>query len=456
LTKLLAIAEDAAKLAMKKGFDEAEVFCSKITRRDVIYRHRIEAIKNNTIAGLSIRGILNKRLGFYSVSSLERKTIENAIDETVKIARANQEDPDWHSLPVKYGKSRVKKVIDRKIETLTPSDLVDEAKLAVDTVREVEPSLVITRGYISTGVHYNAIANNHGCKLERKETAASSWIAVKAGSEEQKGISHQSGESHFWKGLNTEHIAKAASDVAIKMLHAKPVPNGKLDAVWRNDAFASVVDVMLSRIITADAVQMGRSPWAKESGQVVASELLTIIDEGNMAGGMGTREFDDDGTPQKRVPVIEKGVLRNFLYDSYTAKKGHRSSTGNAHRDLGLFAAPPSYMKLPSPYPNNLVVKPTNIKPAEVIRETRNGLYVVETIGEWLSDPISGDLSATLSSGFLIEDGELGRAVKGVILTGNFFDILKGKMDLRADDLDIAGSVYAPTTQVLDMTVAGE
>jgi PmbA protein len=113
-------------------------------------------------------------------------------------------------------------------------------------------------------------------------------------------------------------------------------------------------------------------------------------------------------------------------------------------------------MKPPVPYPNNLVVKPMSATPEEVIKETRKGLYIVETIGEWLSNPISGDLSATVSSAFLIENGELGKAVKGVIVSANFFDILKGKMDLRANDLDNAGAVYAPTTQVLEMTVAGE
>jgi PmbA protein len=292
--------------------------------------------------------------------------------------------------------------------------------------------------------------------LERKETAAASWISVKAGTEEKKGVSHESSESHFWRGLKTEHIATAVSERAVKMLNAKPISNGKVNTVWQNVAFASIVDVMLSRTITADAVQMKRSPWTGKLGQIVASEQLSIIDEGEMIGGMGTREFDDDGVPQRRVPVIEKGVLRNFLYDTYTAKKDNRLTTGNAHRDLGLFAAPPAYMKMPSPYPNNLVVKPTNIRPEEVIRGTKNGLYVVETIGEWLSNPISGDLSATLSSGFLIENGELGRAVKGVILSSNFFEIMRGKMDLRARDLEVSGSVYAPTTQILDMTVAGE
>lgn len=456
MTELLSAAERAVKLAMKKGFDEAEAFSTKIMRREVIYRDKIEATKTNTMAGLSIRGVLNKRVGFYSVSSLNHRDIENAVDQSIKIARANQEDPDWHALPREWGKTQAKKVIDKKIESITGKNLVDEVQLAVDTVHETDLSLVVTRGYISTSVHCNVIANSHGCKLERKETAAASWIAVKAGTAEEKGVSHEVSQSHSWKGLTTEHIAKAASERALKMLHAKPIPNGKANTVWRNDAFASIVDAMLARTITADAIQRNRSPWVGKLRQMVASEDVSIIDEGKMIAGMGTREFDDDGIPQKRVPVIEKGILRGFLYDTYTANKESRPSTGNAHRDLATFSAAPNYTRLPSPYPNNLVVKPKSITPEEVIRETRNGIYVVETIGEWLSNPISGDVSATVSSGFLIEDGELGRTVKGVIITGNFFDILKGKMDLRANDLDISGSVYAPTTQVLDMTVAGE
>jgi PmbA protein len=191
-------------------------------------------------------------------------------------------------------------------------------------------------------------------------------------------------------------------------------------------------------------------------GQVVASEEVSMIDEGRMVGGIGTRQFDDDGTPQTMVPVIEKGRLRGFLYDSYTASKENRQSTGNAHRDVGAWAASPNYMKTPSPYPNNLIVKPGDFSREELLNETRTGPYVAETNGEWLSNPISGDLSAAVSSGFLIENGELGKPVKGVIVSANFFDILKGKMNLRADDLDNSGPVYAPTTQVLDMTVAGE
>lgn len=453
---MLAAAESAVKLAMKKGFDEAEAFSSKTTRREIIYRNTIEATKSNTIAGLSVRGVLDKRIGFYSVSSIERADLENAVEQSLKIAKANTPDQDWKSLTRKYGKAAVQNVRDKRIESLSPKELVEEVRLAVDTVREVESSLAITRGILSTSVVTSAIANSHGCKLERKETFASSWIAVTAGSSGRKGVGHEAKQARSWKSLSTEHVAQTVAERALKMVNATSISNGKVDAVWRNDAFAGILDAMLSRTVTADAVQKQRSPWVGKVGQPVASEQVSFVDEGRMDGGVGTRQFDDDGTPQKSTPVVEKGVLRGFLYDVYTASKEKRPSTGNAHREGGLFSIRPNYTQAPFPYPNNLVLNPQSATPKDVIKETGKGIYIVETIGEWLSNPISGDLSATISSAFKIENGELGEAVKGGIITANFFDILKGKMDLRANDLDSSGAVYAPTTQILGMTIAGE
>ena len=457
MTDILTSAENAVRLAMKKGFDEVEAFTTRNVRSEIIYGDKIESTKTNEGAGLSVRGVLNRRIGFFSVSSLDPKDIEYAIDQSLKIARANSEDPNWRSLTRKFGKAQVEGVIDRKIEQLSPKNLVDEVQLVLNTVHEVDKSLEVTRGYISAGVLSNAIANSHGCRLERKETLAASWISVKAGSTlSEKEVSHEVSVSRQWKGLENETLAQKVSSRALKMLHAKQIPSGKVNTVWRNDAFGNIIDSMLTRTITADAVQENRSPWTGKIGQPVASEEVSIVDEGKMIGGIGTRPFDDDGVPQKRVPVIDKGILQGFLYDCYTANKENLQSSGNAHRDVGSFSSPLNYMKTPSPYPNNLVVKPQKARSDEIIKETRKGLYIVETIGEWLSDPISGELSATVSSGFLIENGELGKAVKGVIVSANFFDILKGKMDLRANDLENAGAVYAPTTQILDMAVAGE
>jgi len=456
MTEILAAAQRAVKLALSRGFTEAEAFSSKIIRREIIYRNKVEATKTGTIVGLGIRGVLGKRIGFYSVSSLDSRDIDAAVESCLNIAKASSEDSDWRSLPTKYGKASVEKVYDRKIPQLSARDIVEQVRIAIDTVSEVNKAVSVTRGYISASVSHDAISNSHDCNLERKETNVSSWISVKVGEAEGKGAAREYSESRDWKGLNMEDMAGSVAERAVKMTKAKPLPNGKVPVVWRNDTFASIVDAMLTRTITADAVQRNRSPWAGKVGQPIASEDVTIIDDGRRPGGLGTRAFDDDGALQRRTPIIEKGVLRGFLYDTYTANKENRPSTGNAHRDVGLFASAPNYSRSPSPYPNNLIVSPGDADPEEVSKETGNGLFVVETIGEWLSNPISGELSATVSSGFLIEGGELGRAVKGVIVTSNFFEILKGKMDLRAQDLRPAGPVYAPTTRVLDMTVAGE
>lgn len=455
MTEIQPAAESAVRLALKKGFDEAEAFATKITRRDIIFRGTVEATRSSTLAGLSVRGILGRRIGFFSISSLKHSDLEKAVDESLRIAKANSEDPEWKSFPRKYGSASVQKIMDKKIEYATVKDLVDEVRLAINTVHDVG-SADITRGFLLTNVMSNAIANSNGCKLERKEALAVLSLAVRAGTADKKGVSNEISVTRQWKELKTKQLAQSVAERAVKMQDAAQIPNGRLNTVWRNDAFASIVDAMLTRTITADAVQRNRSPWAGKIGQHVASEDVTIVDEGKMVAGNGTRQFDDDGTPQTRTPVIEKGVLRGFLYDNYTASKESRLSTGNAHRDVGTFGSQPNYMKTPTPYPNNLVVQPGDATAEEVIKETKNGLYVVETIGEWLSNAISGELSATLSSGFLIENGELTRAVKGVIITQNFFDILKGKMDLRAKDLHSAGGVYAPTTQINDMTVAGE
>jgi len=204
LSDLLTSAETAVKLAMKKGFDETEAFTSKITKQEIIYRNKIEATKTNTIAGLSVRGIVDKRIGFFSISSLERRDIEYAIDQAFKIAKASNEDPDWKSLSREYGKTNVEKVVDKRVEQLTAKDLVSEVRLVLDSVHEVDQSLEVTRGYIAIGVSSNAIANSHGCKLERKETNAASWIAVNAGGSNGKGVSHEISQSRHWRGLKNE------------------------------------------------------------------------------------------------------------------------------------------------------------------------------------------------------------------------------------------------------------
>lgn len=453
---LVGIGETAIRLAERLGVNEAEAFVSQIGRKELTFRDVVEAGCSTTLFGVGVRTVIGKRTGFSCVSSVERSDIESAVRASMSIAKASDPDPEWVSLPSKYGREHVESVLDRKIATLDPGLLVETSSSVIHAVRERDKRLSVTRSYLTASVLKHAIVNSHGCKLTRSESLVSYWVAVRAEDSGKKAVSNETFQGRTLGELDAEGLAVRAGDRAIAMMEAAPISSRGVAVVWRNDVFAELIELMIGRTVTADAVQKKRSPWAGKLGEEIAHESISLVDEGLRKGGVGTRAFDDEGVPQRTTPVVEKGVLRSYLYDVYTANKEKRASTGNARRDIGIFTLIPNYTRTPSPLPTNLVLQPGDATPEEIVEETRDGLYIVETIGEWLSNPISGELTATVTNGFLIRNGEMTQPVKGVIVSGNIFNILKGKMDLLGDDLTNSQTAYAPTARIIDMTVAGE
>ena len=248
----------------------------------------------------------------------------------------------------------------------------------------------------------------------------------------------------MWRDLNVEKISLEASERALTAKKARPIPSTSTPVIWRNRLFANVLAIMFGGTLSADAVQKKRSPWAGKIGSEIASASFTLRDEGSVAFGMGTRQFDDEGIPQRTVSLIEDGVLKDYFYDTFTANKEGRESTGNASR---------SYDSPPRPSPNNLHLSPGKASLSEILKETKEGIYLQELIGLWLSNPVSGYLGATVANGSLIEDGEIVRPIKGVLISGNFFDIIRNGMDLIGNDVDHSGGSYSPTVRVSSMSV---
>jgi len=248
----------------------------------------------------------------------------------------------------------------------------------------------------------------------------------------------------MWKDLNVQRISQEASERALTAKKARPISSTSIPIIWRNKLFANVLAIMFGGTLSADAVQKKRSPWAGKIGSEIASTSFTLRDEGSVAFGMGTREFDDEGVPQRTISLIEDGILKDYLYDTYTANKEGRESTGNASR---------SYDSPPRPSPNNLHLSSGTASFSEILKETKNGIYLQELIGLWLSNPVSGYLGATVANGSLIEDGEIARPIKGVLISGNFFDIIRNGMDLIGNDVDHSGGSYSSTVRVTSMSV---
>jgi PmbA protein len=202
-------------------------------------------------------------------------------------------------------------------------------------------------------------------------------------------------------------------------------------------------------MIEADSVQKGKSPFRGKIGQMVASDVLTLLDDGTLAGGLGTRPYDGEGIATTRTMVIEKGILKNYLYDTYTAKKGKTKSTGNASRG--------GYHSKPLIFPTNFFIQPSNTDAKDITGGVENGILITELSGLHAGiNHATADFSVP-AKGIVIEGGEPAYPVDNIAISGNLFDFLKN-ISAVGNDLNwepIEGMIGAPTFKVDNLRIIG-
>ena len=181
--------------------------------------------------------------------------------------------------------------------------------------------------------------------------------------------------------------------------------------------------------------------------QQVASENLTIYDDGLFAGGLRTWTFDGEGAPHQKTPVIEKGVLRSFLYDNYSAKKDGKESTGNAGRA--------GYLSTPGIDTTNFHIMPGNKNSEEMLSEVDDGLIIYYLQGAHSSNPVSGEFSLLPRQHGKSKKGEITHCSRGVMLAGNIFELLKNISSVGSNERQM-GQLIAPWIQVENVRVIGK
>ncbi len=445
---LLELGQRAVQAALRAGASEAEAYVVEGVSAETIFTDKVESFRISASTGLGIRAIVGKKLGMMGTSSLEPDDVVRAAEEAVKIARASSEDEEWHSLPERYGRTEVGGLYDEETAALEPETIMDYILRAIEAVKSAGPNVSPSRGLLRAGRSVVAICNSYGQEAVREGTSAIVWVRASAREAGRKATGSESACARALSAIDFERLGSEAGRRALDFLRAKKLPTGKMDVVIRGMVMGGMLSTMFGRTLTADAVQEKRSPWAGKVGQEVASEALTLVDDGAMPGGFRSRPFDDEGIKTGRTVLVERGVLKGFLYDDYRAKREGVSSTGNAWR--------PHYRSRPSPAPNCLVLQPGDWRLEELLADTSGGLYVVETIGEWLSDPIRGFLNATVTHGYLIEDGELGQPVSGITISCDFFQAMRGPMDALGRELECHMGIYAPAVRIRGMSISGK
>jgi len=242
---------------------------------------------------------------------------------------------------------------------------------------------------------------------------------------------------------SAEQVGKEAARRTLRRLGARKVKTAHVPVVLDPLVAASMLEHIFEGV-NGDSVYRGASFLAGKLGERIAGANVTVIDDGTMVGGFGTAPFDGEGVPTRRTVVIENGVLKSYLLNTYTAKKLNLSTTANASRGLA---------GTPGIAPGNYFLQPGQKTPQQIIGEIKDGLYVTEFLGHG-ANLVTGDYSRG-ASGLWIVNGELAFPVEEITVAGNLKEMFKNISEIGSD-LEFRGSVASPTIRIHGLTVGGE
>lgn len=439
------LAEDILGRALKKGADQAEVFCRSYRNIAVeIKDQAVESLSASFSSGYSVRLIRNNCLGFSFSTDISES--DQVIARALDACRSVDEDR-FHYLPSPSSPNTID-IFDNAIHELKEDDAISGAMQIERAAYDADTRIKrVRKPATSFTVAETIIANSLGVKAHYQSTSCSAQVTAiaESGKESQTGWDYMG--SRFLKDISFEDIGRTAAKSALRLLGSRKMQGGKttviLDRTVAND-FLGVFAPSLS----SDAVQKGKSLLANRLNTLVISPKISIIDSGLLPGRLGSRPLDDEGVATQSKALIREGMLLSYLFNTYTAKKGNAVSTGNAVRG--------GHASLPSVGITNLYLEPASpadcVSEQDLFRTVDKGLYVVNAMGIHMVNPISGDFSIGVT-GLWIEQGAVAFPVKEAVISGNLMDFF-GKVSAVGDDMKFYGSLGSPSLIIPDIDVS--
>ncbi|UCC59041.1 MAG: TldD/PmbA family protein [Candidatus Bathyarchaeum sp.] len=449
-TELVDFGKRAVNFAIRRGAEEAEAFLSMLSSTSInIERGQIVRSTKRIDQGLGVRAIYRKSVGFSYTNTLSIKNIEDAATKAFKFARASRPDTKWQNLPNPRRLNETKDTYDKRLESISSDELVKMAAVMLDAVEAYDKRVLSVAGGVGTSLIHTVIVNSHGVEAYDRGTAVgcSMETIARDGNDVTPACFEVNAERIY--RIDPEGVGKEAARQAVSSLKAKKIESRSLPVIFTQAAFRCLLYFTLINAVKADYVQRERSALKGKIGEKVASDLVTVYDNGLLEGGLLTRKFDGEGVPCQKTLVIEKGILKHFLYDNYSANKSGAESTGNASR-TGL--AP--YASTPVLEASNFVFTSGNTAPDELVGEVEEGLIVYGVQGAHSSNPESGEFSVVATPVWKIEGGSVVYALRGVMLTGVIFDVLKNVSAL-GNNMRKIGQLVAPWIRVEDVRAVG-
>jgi PmbA protein len=436
--EMLRLAEKWVQAGRKDGADEIQVTVSEGNEFTVDIREgEIEKLLEAGSTAVSLKVIVDHRTATASSSDLSDVTLNALVKNAVQRARLSSPDP-YAGLP-DFEKPEI---ISEELAVFDPLVLEMPPERKIALARETEAAaLADSRIKKSFGASFGtysgsvALANSRGFSGAYRKTACSCGVSLQAGDGDNLIDEGWTDSSPLLKNLDPpETTARTAVHRVTRLIGARRVESQNVPVVIEAPAASGFLG-FLAQCVSGNNVYLRQTFLAERLGQTVADPRVTVTDDGRLPGRPGTRPFDAEGVPTRRTPVLENGVLKNFLLDTYAGRKLGMKSTGNASGT------------------NNFILAPGTATAEEIIRSVKNGLFLTGTIG-FGRVATTGDISQG-AFGIWIENGELAFPVAEITFSSNLAEILTG-IEMIADDANPKRSVSAPTVKVAEMTIGGK
>jgi PmbA protein len=450
MQELIDFGKRAVDFALRSGAQEAEAYLSMSSGTSIdIERGQIVRSAKRMDQGLGVRAVYGKAIGFSYTNTLTIKSIEEAAKRAFKAARASRPDKNWHKFPSPRKFSETRGTYDKKIVGLSSDEMVETAALMLQAVEAYDKRVLAVGGGVGASVVHTAVVNSHGVEAYDRGTAVGcSMETIARDGADVTPACFEVDAARIYD-IDAKAVGAEAARQAVSSLGAKKIDSGVFPVIFAQPALRSLLYYTLINAVKADYVQRERSAFKGKIGEKVASELVTVSDDGLLEGGLSTRKFDGEGVPTQKTVVIDKGVLKSFLYDNYAAKRAGVESTGNASRSGFV-----PYASTPVLEASNFVFKKGNMSAEELVGEVDEGLLVFGVQGAHSSNAESGEFSVVATPVWKIEDGEVTYAVRGAMVAGVVFDVLKNVSALGSNVRKM-GQLVAPWIRVENIRAVG-
>ena len=452
-TDMQQLAVDVVERALRAGATEAEAVIREGDEFSTLVRlGQVETLKESGARGIGVRVFLGSggahRTANTSTSDFTEAGLDQLVRSAVDLAQVTSQDP-FAGLPDQASMGQVGGNLDLYYEdvySMPAAERIEYARRAEAAALSADLRLKNSDGgSFDAATGYKVMANSRGFVGEYRRSYCS-VAAMPIAQTEQGGMQRDywfSSARTLGKLASPESIGAEAARRTLRRLNARRVATQRVPIVFAPEIARSLVGNIFEAA-NGDSVYRGASFWADQLGKQVASSNVTVIDDGTIPGLFGTAPFDGEGLPTRRTVIVENGVLKNYLLNTYTGRKLSMQSTGNASRGLA---------GTPGIGAGNLFLENGSVSPQQLLADVKVGFYVTELMGFGVN-MVTGDYSRG-AAGLWIENGELTFAVEEITIAGNLKEMLNNVTAI-ANDLELRGAAASPTLRIDGMTIAGE